>query len=367
VDVDGVAHHRAMQMGLHRDPEHLPAMSVLQAELRRRLWVTILEMVVQSSLDSGMPPRLSFDEFDTKAPSNNDDEDMDETTTVLQPRPRSVYTATSMQLVLFDSLPTRLRILQLLNGLHSKLSYMDVLALSSELTDAYRESSSLMREYEGSGVTPFHRNMLEYLVRGFMIPLHCPFASQARTNPLFYYSLKVSLDAAMALISPEPDDGFSRLMSTGGGLFRETIRCAMSTISVELIAQTEAQRRDGTLHRSSHYRDSLKQAVKDVLSLSLERIQQGETNIKSHMFLSAILAQVEAIEAGTPYELKMAQSARDSLVICRDLLHEVSSTIPLPDPNDTGFASTNLYGGQEGYGLDLDLDAEFLIPNGVFF
>jgi len=54
--------HRAMQIGLHRDPKRLPAMSFLQGELRRRLWVTILELVVQSSLDSQMPPRISFDE-----------------------------------------------------------------------------------------------------------------------------------------------------------------------------------------------------------------------------------------------------------------------------------------------------------------
>jgi hypothetical protein len=39
--------NRAMQMGLHRDPKHLPPMPVLQVELRRRLWVTILEMLVQ--------------------------------------------------------------------------------------------------------------------------------------------------------------------------------------------------------------------------------------------------------------------------------------------------------------------------------
>ena len=29
--------HRAMQIGLHRDPKHLPTMTVLQAEVRRRL------------------------------------------------------------------------------------------------------------------------------------------------------------------------------------------------------------------------------------------------------------------------------------------------------------------------------------------
>jgi len=333
----------------------------LQAELRRRLWATILEMVVQSSLDSAMPPRISFDEFDTAAPSNNNDDEIDESTTVLQPYPNGIYTATSMQLILLNSLPTRLRILQLLNGLHSELSYLDVLALSSEITDAYRACSSFMKENEESGVTPFHRNLFDYLIRRFLIPLHCPFARNARTNPLFYYSRKVSLDAAMAIISPEPDEGFSHLMAIGGGLFREGIMLAATAISLELIAQVEAQRLDGTLHCNSQYRELLKQAVKDMISLSLERIRQGETNIKSPMFLSMVLAQAEAIEAGTSCEFKIAQSARDSLEFCHDLLRTRVGTVPLPCPNDTGSISTSLGSGQAGYGLDLDLD--FFFPD----
>ncbi|RYP42685.1 hypothetical protein DL767_000054 [Monosporascus sp. MG133] len=35
--------NEAMQMGLYRDPECLPAVPVLQAELRRRLWATIVD------------------------------------------------------------------------------------------------------------------------------------------------------------------------------------------------------------------------------------------------------------------------------------------------------------------------------------
>ncbi|EEU36577.1 uncharacterized protein NECHADRAFT_14180, partial [Fusarium vanettenii 77-13-4] len=210
--------HRAMQVGLHRDPKHLPPMSLLQAELRRRLWATILEMAVQSSLDTAMPPRISFDEFDTEAPSNINDDELDETSTTIQPHPKTTYTQMSMQLILLDSLPTRLRILQLLSDLHSELSYVDALALSSK-----------------HATSPFHRNLLEYLVRRFMIPLHCPFASQAHVNPLFHFSLKVSLDASMAIISPQPDDSFGRLMSINSGLFREGLRYAFTTITFELI------------------------------------------------------------------------------------------------------------------------------------
>ncbi|KAF2493579.1 hypothetical protein BU16DRAFT_83911 [Lophium mytilinum] len=352
--------HRGMQIGLHRDPKYLPAMPVLQAELRRRLWVTILEMVVQSSLDSAMPPRISFEEFDTGAPCNINDEEMDDSTTTLLPHPKSTYTATSIQLTLFESLPTRLRILHLLNGLHSELSYMDVLALSSEITDAYRACSSFMKANEGYGVTPFHRNMLHYLVRRFLIPLHCPFASKARTNPLFSYSLTTSLDAAMAIISPEQDESFSHLMAVDGGIFREGIRLATTVISLELIAQAESQCLDGTLCHNSQYRQVLKQAVKDMASLSLERIRQGETNIKSYMFLTMILAQTEAIEAGASSELHIAQSATNSLELCHNLLQtRVGAAI------DTGLPSIGLGSGQEGYD-EFDLDMEFFFPDESF-
>lgn len=311
--------HEAMQMGLNRDPDHLPAMSVLQAEVRRRLWATILELAVQSSLDSWMPTRISFDEFNTKPPSNVNDEDMNRSTMTLLPHPQDTFTATSIQLAILASLPVRLRIVQLLNGMHSDLSYPKVLALSSELSEALRKCSSLVRDSNGK-CTVFHRNLLDYLVRRFVIPLHLSFSNQAQENPLFHYSLKVSFDAAMATVTPEPDAAFHRLMVTGAGLFREGIRCAIMTIGHELLSLVEVQRQDGTLHRTGQHRDVLKRTVRDMIALSAERIQLGETNVKSHMFLSMILAQVEALEADGPVELQVARAAKESLGFCHDIL-----------------------------------------------
>ncbi|RTE83050.1 hypothetical protein BHE90_002422 [Fusarium euwallaceae] len=346
--------HRAMQVGLHRDPKHLPPMSLLQAELRRRLWATILEMAVQSSLDTAMPPRISFDEFDTEVPLNINDDELDETSTTIQPHPRTTYTQMSMQLILLDSLPTRLRILQLLSGLHSELSYVDALALSTKVSDACRAYNRFLKDNEHS-TSLFHRNLLEYLVRRFMIPLHCPFASQAHVNPLFHYSLKVSLETSMAIISPEPDDRFARLMSINSGLFREGLRYAFTTITFELIQQTESQRMDGTLGRSSQHRDSLKQVVREVMDLSLERIRQGETNIKGHMFLNMILALVEAKEEDVPHEFKVAQRARESLELCFDLLQpQVGAPLDLAS-GQMSFMPTSL-DEQGGSVLDFDLD-----------
>ena len=356
--------NRAMQIGLHRDPKYLPGMSSLQAELRRRIWATILEIVVQASLDSAMPPRISAEEFDTEAPSNNNDDELDESTAGLQPHPKDTYTLSSIQLVLLESLPTRLRILQLLNGLRSELSYMDVLSLSTKITEACRECSEFTRNNESS-VTPFHRNLLDCLVRRFMIPLHYPFASKARTNPLFEYSLKTSIDTAMSIISPEPDERFSRLMSIGGGLFREGFRYASAILTCELLAQVEAQRLDGTPRRNSQYRELLKQALRDMISMSTQRIRQGETNIKGHVFMSMVLAQAEAIEADVACEFPMAQSGKESLEFCLDLLQMRASAAAMSYPGGAVLSAPSLDGGREGSELDLGLD--FFFPDADFF
>jgi hypothetical protein len=66
----------AMQMGLHQDPSNLGETSVLQKEVRRRLWYTILELNVQAALDSGMAPMIIAAEYNTQPPTNLDDADL---------------------------------------------------------------------------------------------------------------------------------------------------------------------------------------------------------------------------------------------------------------------------------------------------
>jgi hypothetical protein len=252
--------------------------------------------------------------------------------------------------------------------LSPEISYLDVIASSSELTNVLTSNYEFIKDDAGASMTPFHRNLLDYLIRRFMIPLHCPFTDKARTNPLLSSSLKATLDAAMAIMSPEPDDAFSRLMAIGGGLFREGIWCAMTVISIELLAQTEAQSINGTLHRNHRYIGLLKNIATDLLSISVERIRQGETNIKGHMFTSMIIAQVEAAQSGADSELSIAKSAESSLELCHDLLMTLADTVSLAHSSDGDFESGASHHGEleEATGLDLDLDWDFLLPDAGF-
>ncbi|KAF5679756.1 C6 zinc finger domain-containing protein [Fusarium denticulatum] len=358
--------HRAMQIGLHRDPGNLDkSMPLLQAEIRRRLWVTILELVVQASLDSRMPPRISFDEFDTQPPSNLNDDEMDDSTTFNPSHPPGYFTSTTVQLALLGSLSVRLRIINVLNKADDETAYQDILALSSELTNALHMNSSLMKP--GQGSTAFHRNLLDYLTRRFIIPLHFFFGNRARTNPIYYYSLKLSLDASLALMSPEPDGGFSRLMVRGGGMFREGIRVASIAAGLELLIHVQAQRDDGTLHRTSQYRQLLKQSIRDMIALAEERIRQGETNVKGPMFLSMILGQAEAIETESSIPLQIAQSARDSLEPSYNVLKMRADKAPSASTSyvDLPVGGTDL-GGQASSDYVMDLNWESFLPDETF-
>ena len=75
-------------------------------------------------------------------------------------------------------------------------------------------------------------------------------------------------------------------------------------ISMELIAETDAKRCDEMPHGYSQHTEGLLQAVTDMREQSLDRIRFGETNIKSHMFLSMVLGQVEAMAAGKAPEAR---------------------------------------------------------------
>ncbi|KAK8041042.1 hypothetical protein PG994_014049 [Apiospora phragmitis] len=368
--------HTAMQLGLHRDPKHLLLdISCLEAELRRRLWATILDFTVQAALDSAMPPRISTDDFDAEPPANIYDEELDESTTVIRSHSKDVFTSTSIQITLLEALPIRLRIVQQLNGLHSDLTYQHALDLSAHLIDAVRTAHSAMKDI--LGVTAFHRYLLDYLIRRFMIPLHYSFSNQARTNPLYYYSLKLSTDTAIALTQQpaaadnENDDRsrffFARLMALGGGLFRAGVRGAITALTLDLLTRVQEQRLDGTLARHAPHRAPAKRAVRDLIALSEERVRLGETNVKGHMFLCMILAQVEAVEDGGPVvEPRVVGAARDSLEHCYGLLclrRRGEGTHGAPDA--VGLDDATL-GTEEGQGLgayELDLDWDILLPD----
>lgn len=247
----------AMGIGLHRDPTHFPNMSVFHAELRRRLWATVLEIVVQSSLDSGMPPLISCEDYDCNPPSNIDDVQINEATkTPPSSKPLDTFTQTSTQCALMRSLSIRLKVVKVLNSIHPDLSYEDTLRLGTEITNACRSNSLLFQSYlvapssmNQARPTAFQIKFLDLLSRRFLLSLHTSFAQKANDNITYYFSRRVCLEASLLLLSYSvssplhgmqvQEDDYTRLRVFGCGLFKSILLHASATICLELIVQLQ--------------------------------------------------------------------------------------------------------------------------------
>ena len=340
----GALLQKAMQIGLHRDPKHLPPMSRYFAEMRRRLWLTILEMMVQDSLDASMPVRVALDEFDTELPSALPDSELsmieasmpvtstsNESDTALptalsdsepnvtdkpsQKGPESAPEQQAcMQLLLARSLPLRLRIVAVLTNLKTELSYQETLTLTEQLLSECQQLATV------SSLSTTQLHLLEFHTRRFIIPLNALFASKARSNQLYHYSLTIATETALHLMTLEADAQFQRLFTLAGGMFRETLRYASTIISLQFLSDTRSHLLNRSLQQNASRREPWKQALRDMVTLTRARVQAGATNVKNYMFLTMILAEAESIETGGDVEKAVRIAAKESLQECRDMI-----------------------------------------------
>lgn len=141
----------AMAMGMHRDPiESEPRLGVFQGELRRRLWYTILDMDLHSSLASSLPCTLRDGDFTTRPPRNLDDVELFEGMTDLPPsRPIDQHTDNQLQVHAATTLASRMKVAHLVNRIDSLKDYQEVLDVASKL-DRYLEDINFIYPREGN-------------------------------------------------------------------------------------------------------------------------------------------------------------------------------------------------------------------------
>ncbi|KAJ9636155.1 hypothetical protein H2204_005427 [Knufia peltigerae] len=328
----GTVVRMAMQMGLHRDPKHFKKMGILEGETRRRLWATILELNVQAALDAGVSPSISLDDFDTAGPSNINDEDIDDQSQSLREQPTTATTDSSLQRFLFQSLGPRLEIARRMNGLvrvgMPEMSYDELVTLTTSINNACRDCGAQFLRTVSPDVASFHSNFADLLLRRFILHLHRPLAGRARNEPFYYFARKMSLDAAMAILSPLPKNAeFSRLVLTGAGMFKNRMIHASLAVALELLLDVEEQAcplpvvsfaPQGQVPPFGPYRRMLIEALREAIRQSAERIRLGETNVKLHMKLSMAMRQAEVARgcsssSSTTLVAQLAQSAKESL------------------------------------------------------
>lgn len=268
-------------------------------------------MNVQASLDSGTPLALSYDDFDTESPGNINDEDIDEHTKILPQYPHEAVTDTSLQSLLLKYLRVRMEVIRRVNGFGSDFLQGEIQSITSQLNNACHGCDGILQAGNENEVNIFKRNMVDLFLRRFLLTVHRPLASAAHIDhPEFYFSRKVCLDSATALLSPPPNADFFHLCLLGGAIFRNRIIHASLALSSELLIDLDE---NASAQWLSNYRRMLIDAIQESLRQTAGRIQLGETNVHMHMKLAVVLCRAECPESGIARQQRMMQAAKESL------------------------------------------------------
>lgn len=231
----GILLRNAISAGLHREPKDFLRISKFHAEVRRRLWYSILEYDLLASFAKGRIPSISEEEYDCEPPKSTDPE-LDDEADKMQPEQLT-------HCILARHLALRTRVCRAVNSIKLNLDYNDVIRLDSELKIFLRDVSSV----DTTIVEPFSRNLTRIISYRSVIALHAPFVTRALHDPKWSYSrtrcLEVSstiLSEALGLLdySSERDCGpFATIIN----ICRCEISNSVFLICHELLAQTVEQ------------------------------------------------------------------------------------------------------------------------------
>ncbi|KAH8171055.1 fungal specific transcription factor domain-containing protein [Sarocladium implicatum] len=346
----GALLRRSMSMGFHRDPTFLPNRSVLVLETRRRLWNTIIELILRTSLSSGGPPLISLDDFDTQPPRNFDDDQL----MAQDPVPKSVdeFTQVSIPIILRKSFATRLAIAKFLNDLSSKGTYEETLRLDGELRLAFKEMHQNFQKCtsspNGISSSALEIRIVRFLMHRWMTALHAPFLGPASRTTSYAYSKSVVTDMSLKLWyaayppstapSTRPDsrgfgpngatgmypcwDELARLVTNGSGFYRTVALHASLLLTAVLHAQLKEDESTGF---GSPLRPDLLSVLDDAKVWCLKCLQSGETNVRGNILICVLKTAIDGPLNGIP-QTEMTphlfKAAGDAVAQCLPILEE---------------------------------------------
>ncbi|KAK1147160.1 hypothetical protein N8T08_001899 [Aspergillus melleus] len=338
----------AITMGLHTDPSNFPRVSSYMAEMRRRLWLTVVELDLQSALQSGTPMAVSWDEMDVSLPLNIDDEDI-QVDSVQPPvsSPITTATRTSFQLILAQSLQARMTIAKCVSNLRSPLDYQEVLSISNELTTGMANIPHALRSEEaaeGTGYSTFQKSFYLFLIYRCLLALHRPFLLTLgdTSDPTFEYSRRLCVQASTALLAQlESSDldaqslavtnqSYPHLLRLRGGMFRDDMFHAAATLCFELCLQARDTRIPSLPGSRSSFIDygtgyhvgSLWQSIESAVQYFEFKVRAEKQGCKALMFLHLIVtsARNHNSPSGNDSVVDLDDACPKASRRCRELL-----------------------------------------------
>ncbi|KAJ5613194.1 hypothetical protein N7510_006388 [Penicillium lagena] len=326
----------AVYMGLNRDPIYLPKSTAFANEMRRRLWNTIMEIALSTSMASGGPPLFSLGDFDTHPPGNFDDEDIMSDDPVS--KSEQTFTQMSISLALRKLFPLRLSIVRSLNALSAHMTYEETIHVDSELRRSYKPIYQTLKQYgPTSGTSQFGIRTLDWLVRRYLAALHMPFFAGVVDETAFAFSKQVVVENALKIWSTifpsslmasttneeqnTTQQDLTRLAQCGCGPFRTAAMQSCLLIASELKAQLQEEYSLGLVP----VRRDLLCVIEDYKNWYLKCMEAGETNTKGYLVTCLVYTQINALMMGASKEklpYMLLQAAEDAMSVCLSILED---------------------------------------------
>ncbi|KAG9229565.1 hypothetical protein BJ875DRAFT_187291 [Amylocarpus encephaloides] len=205
----GIIVRLALHQGYHRDPSEHPHLTVLQGEMRRRVWCMVSQHELIFSCQVGLAKSIRYAESDTLLPRNVHEEELFEEMTQLPPsRPLTEPTWICYQVVKASIMRGYGRVLEFVHLLQPQ-PYEEVLRLDLNLMQARETIPDHLqfRSLEEMKNDPPHRNWERYNLQHFyhkaICVLHRKFwdsAPEGTPKGTFYYSRKTCVTSALNLL-----------------------------------------------------------------------------------------------------------------------------------------------------------------------
>ncbi|KAI6779412.1 uncharacterized protein J7T54_005226 [Emericellopsis cladophorae] len=344
---------KAMCMDLHRDPARMNHMTQRRAEVRRRLWATILELNLLVSLQAGRPPLITEADYDSLPPSNISDDDLtdDAPPYAVSYLNSGRCTDTAVQLSFFLSFKLRSTIVSKINRLGPAMAYDEMLELHAELSAArtkIREDFELPVWKNWSNARPVTRAqgvLAEVFFHRYFLALHLPVLGPSIRDPRFHFSRRFCFATAIDMVkatrimewsSPtrceQPD--LASLFTNSPGLFRHIIIQAAFAVALETVTHAE-ERADNDDALPVCTAPELDKYMDNVSSWAASRIETGLIDVRTSIFLEVCSRYAFTVNdqwsmAPGQRALSVVHSAVSVVAYILDMLERLESKVGLP-------------------------------------
>jgi hypothetical protein len=347
----------AMIIGLHHDPEDCEDLSIFVKEQRRKLWRTIVELDIQSSLAASMPTAIRSSDFVSRSLRNVDDlylkKDMAEYPADQEPQ---IWTDAIPQIALGINLCQRLDATNIIGGNVNLVRDVDFLlqrAIDLEaslqmLPTPIKSDTIAGRDYDKDPGKLFAKLMIDIYIRRPALAIyriialspqstHYPEARKgAVLSSIATLSHLDALDPTVADLNTIRDRS---LLNHFHILCKNDIIQAVYFLCFEIQKFSQsATNTQGPHDDVSWTKHSLTRIVENTLNSLLQRVGDFGSDLKDILPLSVVFQSTRSDAVGQEKRELMIKGAERVLKACREVMPEIKD---LADKNMTAVGNND--------------------------